>query len=56
MCAEFWQHLWYGARLLVKNSAFSSISTIMLASGIGAITAVFIGVNAVLFKPRSHNR
>ena len=51
MVAEFWQELRYGARMLVKNSGFTLSAIIMLATGIGANTAVFSVVNALLFKP-----
>lgn len=37
--------------MLVKNSDFSLIAIIMLSAGIGANTAVFSVVNAVLLKP-----
>ena len=47
MVAEFWQDLRYGARMLVKNSGFSLIATIMLTAGTGANTAAFRVINAV---------
>ena len=37
--------------MLVTNSGFSLIAIIMLAAGIGAKTAVFSVINAVLLKP-----
>ena len=51
MLEQLWRDISYGARMALRNRGFTTAAVLTLALGIGATTATFTIVDAIVFRP-----